>query len=219
MKKETVTTTQPDGTVVTKTTETRTTDSSYDDSFYFNGGRRGGEYEIEEMEVNCIYCCTPLSTLRLTQIIVSFIIIGCVTGVVGAGSFRGILSGHIYVLVICCLCVCITFTFLIAYLFGFHRSILRAFPWKCTDLTYSALASVSFFIAGCLEAWYASGRWGNGADFYILGWTQCRRSVYDSNLWDCPVYIPWIIAAVLCFFNCILYAFGACLAFMGKHYL
>lgn len=219
MKKETVTTQQPDGTVVTKTTETRTMDSSYDESYYGGGFGAPGEFEIQESEFNCVYCCTPLATLRIAQIVVSFIILASVTAGVSAGLFNGVLSGHVFVLIVCFLCVCVTFAIFVAYLLGLHLTIMKACPWRLTDLIYSIIAAVLFFIAGCLEAWYASGTWGSGAEYYRLGWTYCAPSASDPNVWTCPVYVPWIIAAVFCFINCILYAIGACLASFGSYYL
>lgn len=55
VKKEVVTTHQPDGTITTKTTEMRTVESA--------------EYDYDESEFNCVYCCTPIATLRVVQIV------------------------------------------------------------------------------------------------------------------------------------------------------
>lgn len=62
--------------------------------------------------------------------IVGFIVVGCVTGVGGAGPFVGVLGGQTYVLVVACVCIIITFVILIVYLFGFHLHLMQAFPWR-----------------------------------------------------------------------------------------
>lgn len=136
-----------------------------------------------------------------------------------AGPFIGRLGGQTYVLVVACLCIIITFIILMVYLFGFHTTIMEACPWRITvsgtrrrnvesitcrvvllqDLIYSIMAVILYFIAGIVESWYASGAWEQGT-LLPKWWTQsswaCRNLGPDTAQYQCPIYIPWVIAAV-----------------------
>jgi len=210
VKKETTTTQKPDGTIVTTTTRTHTLDR-------LERSARSADYEYEDdfdfdaAFYSCDYCCTPAAALRILQIIVGFVIVGCVSSVYGPGPFFNLLGGHTYVLVITCFCVCVTFILLLIFLFGFHSTMMRGMPCREIDFVYSVIAAILFLIAGCVEIWYGIGYWDNSG---------CRNvAVQNVSYRGCPVYVEWIVAAAFCFINVLLYALGALLSRLGKYYL
>jgi len=205
VKREILTTHNPDGTVTTTRTRTldRTTEYDYD---------YDDDVSADLVLDSCGYCCTPGGALRILQILIGFVIVGCVSSVYGPGPFfDNVLGGQTYVLVIACICVCVTFCLLIVFALGFHLSILGGMPWREIDLFYSILAVIFYLVAGGVEVWYAIGLWDTKG---------CRdATIHNVSHKNCPLYIAWIIAAACCFLNVLLYALGALLSRMGKYYL
>jgi len=204
VKREVVTSQNPDGTYVT-TTRTRTLDRHTEYEYDYDD-----DVSNDLVLDSCGYCCTPTGALRILQILVGFVIVGCVSSVYGPGPFFDVLGGQTYVLVVACVCVCVTFVLLVTFALGFHHTILGGMPWREIDLFYSIVAVILYLVAGGVEVWYAIGLWDT---------KNCQNAtIHNVMQKNCPLYIAWIIAAACCFLNVLLYALGALLSRMGKYY-
>jgi len=197
VKKETYTATQPDGTVVTTTTTSTTQQDAY-------------VMETNYGPLHFTHLMSPVGILRVLEIIVGFIIVGCVTGPMGGGgAYIGLLGGQTYVLVVAALCVVTTFVFLVIYLLGLYQTLFQDIPLRIIDFGYNVCAVVLYLFACGVEIWYASGIWQ----------PNCNEDIVNVQRQPCLIIVGWIVAAVFCVVNTILYIISAWMANQAKYYL
>ncbi|EYC16970.1 hypothetical protein Y032_0032g2595 [Ancylostoma ceylanicum] len=159
-RREVYTTQQPDGTYVTTTTRTQT--KYAEDKVYGCGMGQTNKY----------YCLGPHGLLRILEIFLCLVVISLITSVFGPGPFKGILFGQTLLLIFAGVAMCFTFIFLIVYFFTLNETHLDFWPWRTTDLVFSATCCFSFIILAIVEAYYSTGSWSNncndiGSDGFI----------------------------------------------------
>ncbi|EPB66875.1 synaptophysin / synaptoporin [Ancylostoma ceylanicum] len=160
-RREVYTTQQPDGTYVTTTTRTQTK--------YAEGLKN-------------------LDKLHILQFL-CLVVISLITSVFGPGPFKGILFGQTLLLIFAGVAMCFTFIFLIVYFFTLNETHLDFWPWRTTDLVFSATCCFSFIILAIVEAYYSTGSWSN----------NCNDIGSDGFIHNgCRIIYEWAFASVRC---------------------
>lgn len=77
------------------------------------------------------------------------------------------------------------------------------------DFGFNACAVILYLVASGVEIWYASGIWQ----------PDCNAELVNVQKKPCLIIVGWIVAAVLCVINTILYIISAWMANNAKFYL
>ncbi|CAI4225312.1 unnamed protein product [Auanema sp. JU1783] len=195
---EVYTTQQPDGTYVTTTTRTQT---KYKEDEVYSCGMG---------QLNKQYCMGPHGILRILEIFFCLVVICLVTSVFGPGPFKGVLFGQTILLIFAGVALCLAFIFLIVYFFTLNETHLDFWPWRITDLVFSATSAIIFFILSILEAYYSTGSWSN----------NCNDIGSDGIIHNgCRLIYEWAFAAFICFILAILFALSSFFAHRNRYNL
>ncbi|CAJ0594939.1 unnamed protein product [Cylicocyclus nassatus] len=154
-------------------------------------------------QTNKYYCCGPYGCLRILEILLCLIVISLITSVFGPGPFKGVLFGQTLLLIFAGVAMCFTFIFLIVYFFTLNETHLDFWPWRTTDLVFSATCCFSFIILAIVEAYYSTGSWSN----------NCNDIGSDGLIHNgCRLIYEWAFASFLSFILACLYGVSAFLA-------
>ncbi|XGW20985.1 hypothetical protein V3C99_004165 [Haemonchus contortus] len=197
-RREIYTTQQPDGTYVTTTTRTQT--KLHEDKVYGCGIGQTNKY----------YCLGPHGILRILEIFLCLVVISLITSVFGPGPFKGVLFGQTLLLIFAGVAMCFTFIFLIVYFFTLNETHLDFWPWRTTDLVFSATCCFSFIVLAIVEAYYSTGSWSN----------NCNDIGSDGFIHNgCRLIYEWAFASFLAFVLACLYGISAFLASRDRSHI
>ncbi|KIH69319.1 synaptophysin / synaptoporin [Ancylostoma duodenale] len=197
-RREVYTTQQPDGTYVTTTTRTQTKYAEVllprqglrlrhgsDEQVLLLRSSRSPSHPRNSKKIQSLVS-KKLDQPQLLQFL-CLVVISLITSVFGPGPFKGILFGQTLLLIFAGVAMCFTFIFLIVYFFTLNETHLDFWPWRTTDLVFSATCCFSFIILAIVEAYYSTGSWSN----------NCNDIGSDGFIHNgCRIIYEWAFASV-----------------------